>query len=319
VIACVASRVGASELVPALTVDRSPEAIDCPDGGDLMARVEHILQRPLPNPDRSPQPVRLHISVHFAKRSTEYTAALEFRGPKTGERHLLDRSESCEALADAVSVTIALALDRELEPSAPPTTARAERSAPAPAPSVTSRTDSATPKPVPSARAWDVRALIEGGPTFGFGKPAAFALGQHLLVRFRRGWLLGVGANAVLPTTTDAGAGGVRTSSVFGSVRGCYLWGGSYSLGPCALFGAGRLHGVGLDFSEPRSDDLTWTAVGAGLLAEGPLWGWVVWGLSGTLWVPLRSLTFSVENAGVVWRSSPVSGAICLGVGVHFW
>jgi len=172
---------------------------------------------------------------------------------------------------------------------------------------------------VASGRAWDVRALIEGGPTFGFGEPGAFALGQQWLVRPWRSWLFGVGANAVLPTTTDAGAGRVRTSSVFGSVRGCGVWGASYSLGLCALFGAGRLRGVGVGYREPRSDDLTWTAAGAGLLAEGPLWGWVVWGLSGTLWVPLRSLTFSVENAGVVWRSSPVSGAISLGVGVHFW
>jgi hypothetical protein len=316
-VACMSSRAGARALVPALTVERSAEALDCPDAAELLARVEHILGRSLPNPDRSPDSEHLRISVDFAKRSTGYVAALEFRGAKTGERNLLDRGGTCEALADAVSVTIALALDRELEAPAPPASVAAAESPPTPPPSAAVRPDARPPRS--SVRAWDIRALVDGGPAFGFGQPGAFAIGQHLLVRWRQSWLFGVGANAILPTTTDAGEGKVRTSSVFGSVRGCYHWGESYSVGPCALFGAGRLRGVGVGYRESRSEDLTWTALGAGLLAEGPLYGWVVWGLSGTLWVPLRSLTFSVENAGFVWRSSPVAGTISLGVGVHFW
>jgi hypothetical protein len=315
-VACVSSRLGASAPVPALTVERSSEALDCPDAAELLGRVEHILQRPLPNPDRSAEPERWRISVHFARHSAGYAATLEFRGPKAGERDLVDQGGSCEALADAVSVTIALALDQELEQPPP---AAAQQSPPAPPPSAGFGTDSRPPQAAASTRAWDVRALVDGGAAFGFGEPGALSLGQHLLVRGWRAWLFGIGANAVLPTTTDARTGKVRTSSVFGSVRGCYLWGRSYSVGPCALFGAGRLRGVGVGYSEPRSDDLIWTALGAGLLAQGPLYGWVVWGLSGTLWVPLRSLTFSVENVGVVWRGSPVSGAISLGVGVHFW
>ncbi len=304
VVACVSSTVEASGLVPALTVQRSPEALDCPDGVELIARVEHILQRRLPGPEGSAISERLRISVDFVRRDNEYAATVEFRGPKTGERELGDHSGSCEALANAVSVTIALSLDRELEQPGPPPSPRA---------------DSRPARAVTSTRAWELRALIDGGPSFGFGKPVAFALGQHLLVGWRRSWLFGVGANAVLPTATDGGSGKVRTSSVFGSVRGCYLWGDSYAVGPCALFGAGRLRGVGAGYQAPRSDDLIWTALGAGLLAEAPLYGWVMWGISGTLWVPLRSLTFSVQNAGVIWRSSPVSGAISVGVGVHFW
>jgi hypothetical protein len=322
---CPAAPAWAAPLVAELAVERSADAQDCPGSAELTARVERILQRPLPKTNEPTDAELVRIAVEFARSSAGYTATLHFHGPKTGERHLLDRGASCEALADAVSVTIALSVDRELEqpaargeskatgsPDEKPGAESTRRALPSVAAA------SAAAEPRLSGHAWDLSVLIEGGPALGFGAPAAFTLAEHLQARLRRGWLFGLGFHTVLPSTPDSGAGGVRTSWLFGSARVCYVWGGDYSVGGCTLFGAGRVRGVGVGYRESRSDDLTWSALGGTVLAQGPLLGPAFWGLSGTLWVPLRRLTFSVENLGVVWRAASVSGAVMLGAGVRF-
>jgi hypothetical protein len=333
---CPTAPAWAAPLGAELAVERSAEAQDCPGSVELTARVERILQRPLPKTHEPTDAELVRIAVEFARSSAGYTATLHFHGPKTGERHLLDRGASCEALADAVSVTIALSLDRELErqaargeskaadsPGEKPE-AESTRSVPSVAPAATpgdrraGSSSCAAAEARMSGHAWDLSVLIEGGPALGFGAPAAFTLAEHLQARLRRSWLFDLGFHTVLPGTSDSGAGGVRTAWLFGSARVCYVWGGDYSVGPCTLFGAGRVRGVGVGYRESRSDDLTWSALGGAVLAQGPLLGPAFWGLSGTLWVPLRRLTFSVENLGVVWRASPVSGAVMLGVGVRF-
>jgi hypothetical protein len=321
---CPAAPASAAPLGAELAVERSAEAQDCPGSDELTVRVERILQRPLPKTHEPTDAELVRIAVEFARSSAGYTATLHFSGRKTGERHLLDRGAICEALADAVSVTIALSLDRELELQAARSESQAAgspdekpgagsgRASPSVAPA------SAAAEPRMSGHAWDLSVLIEGGPALGFGAPAAFTLAEHLQARLRPSWLFDLGFHTVLPSTADSGAGGVRTSWLFGSARVCYVWGGDYAVGPCTLFGAGRLRGVGVGYRESRSDDLTWTALGGAVLAQGPLLGAAFWGLSGTLWGPLRRLTFSVENLGVVWRASPVSGGVMLGAGVRF-
>jgi hypothetical protein len=312
---CAATLARAAPLGAELAVERSAGAEDCPAGAELTARVERILQRPLPpnHPDAEP----LRIAVEFAKSSAGYTAALHFRGPKTGERHLLDRGGSCEALAEAVSVTIALSLDQQLEQRAAERESKAAPDVGPKAPRIGPKSSAAPPARAPRG-VWEAGMLVEGGTALGFGAPAAFALSEHAQARIRRRWLFDLGFHAVAPSTVSATTGRVRTSWLFGSARGCHVWGEDYLVGACALLGVGRLRGVGVGYHESRSDDLTWSAVGGAGTVQGPLVGPAFWALSGTLWRPLRSLTFSVQNAGVVWRASPVSGTVGLAVGVHF-
>ncbi|MEJ2366245.1 MAG: hypothetical protein P8017_16515 [Deltaproteobacteria bacterium] len=104
-----------------------------------------------------------------------------------------------------------------------------------------------------------------------------------------------------------------------GTARGCALFGDRWLVGPCAAVGIGRLHGVGVGYDEVATDNVLWSAVGAGVVAEAPVWEAVFWGLSAEVWRPLSRLTFSVQNAGTAWESPPVEGSLALRLGVRAW
>jgi hypothetical protein len=168
---------------------------------------------------------------------------------------------------------------------------------------------------VPARAPLELRASLEGGGASGLLGQSSALLSEELGLRLQPGLILDAGFSAALPATTHYGPGSVRTTLLFGSARACYVWGKSFSIGPCAAFGVGRLRGVGIGYASVASQSLTWTAVGAGAIAEGPLWGRVFWGLAGTLWLPTERSSFSVQNVGTAWESSRLGGALALRVG----
>lgn len=310
-VVCVFSS-GSAQCAPlgaALDVERDSGAEDCPSSTELTRNVEHILQRSLASTGE-----QLRVSVHFAASTDEYSAEVRSLGAKPGERTLKDHGRSCSALAEAVSVAIALLLDKELEhrqpePAKPPP---AQASKPAP----TARASNERPL---SSAALELRVSFEGGVAPGFVGASPPLLSEQVGVRLRQGWLFDAAFNAVLPGTTRFEEGAVRSTLLFASLRGCYTWGERYFVGPCALLGLGRLQGVGIGYPTVTSQNLLWMAAGAGVVAEGPVWGRVFWGVSGSLWLPTRESTFSVENLGIARKSSTVAGSVAARVGFRIW
>ena len=295
-------------------VESAPEASQCPDSTTLTENVERILQRPL----RGGTPEgTLEVAVRFSATHDEYSAEVRSLGPKPGERRLKDHGQSCAALGEAVSVAIALLLDTDL--------ARRETEVSrAAAPPTAPEASPPTPTPKPIARAEDedtleLRAAFEAGAASGLAGPSTALLSEHLGVRLQHRLTLDAGFNAVLPSTARFDVGAVRTTLLFASLRACYTWGQRFSVGPCAWLGLGRLRGVGLDYATVQSQNLLWTALGAGVVAEGPVWGRVFWGLSGNVWVPTRRSTFSVENSGVAWGSSSIGATLEIRLGFRIW
>jgi hypothetical protein len=316
---CILPRPAAAAALSAtLTVERSERAGDCPDAPALTRQVEHILQRALKT---DPASAELEVQVRFSWSRDQYWADVVSRGPKPGERVLRDRGQSCAALAEAVSVAIALLLDREL---ASRVSGADEQRLPS---------DAAAPKPPALAKpvsnaerasqrapaSLELRAALEAGGALGLVGKSSALLAEELGVRFQSGIVLDAGFSAVLPRTMPFGEGSVRTTLLFGTARACYAWGERFRVGPCASFGIGQLRGVGIGYPSVASQNLTWTAFGAGAVAEGPMWERVFWGISGTLWLPSQRSSFSVQNVGTAWESSPVGGALALRLGFRIW
>ncbi|HWZ91204.1 MAG TPA: hypothetical protein VNW92_20225 [Polyangiaceae bacterium] len=316
-------RAASAPLSATISVERSERARDCPDAPELRSQVERILQRTLPSDPASDE---LEVQVRFSWTRDQYLANVLSRGPKPGERVLRDRGPNCAALGQAVSVAIALLLDKELQD-------RATHSSEPARPS-----NEVQPQPVPAAVAKPereresdqadalgaraplaLRASLEGGEAAGLLGQSTALLSEQVGLRLQPGLILDAGFSAALPATTHYGPGSVRTTLLFGSARACYVWGKNFSVGPCAAFGVGRLRGVGIGYASVASQSLTWTAVGAGAVAEGPLWGRVFWGLAGTLWLPTERSSFSVQNVGTAWESSRLGGALALRVGFRIW
>ena len=304
----------ATPLDAELEVERAEAASDCPDADALRARVELIRRAPLCASADAKEAGLVRVSVRFVRTPAAYQAELRLEGAKHGERTLQDRSDGCEPLADAVSVALALSLDQGGELGVP---ARPSEQVAA-SPARPARPASTEPRePSAASRPWHLGTAVEGGPAFGFAAPLSWSVAAH--AEGKKGGLgLELGVRSVLPSTTDAGAARLRTSWLFAEAAVCRTWGEAYALGLCARFAAGRVHGEGVGYAESRAASLAWLAPGAGVTFGGSLAGPLVWGLTGTLWVPVRRLTFSVENGGTVWRASAVSATLGLVAGVRF-
>jgi hypothetical protein len=298
----------ARELPPRLSVEKAAGAEQCPEQQELGRRVEGILRQPL---GEVIDPAELTIEVRFARTpENAFSARVTATGPKPGQRLLRDISPTCDALAEAVSVTIALLLDdalpdRHAATIAPGATAPATHSPPA---------DTTPPRAHDlNANAWTGRASLEVGGGYGLAGSGALLGFGRAGARHGR-WLFDLGAGANLPREQGFQNGSVRTSLLFGSLRACYLLGQSLLIAPCVQVGAGRLHGEGSGYGEVRAASLPWTAAGLGLAGEVPLGAGFYATLAATLWVPTRRQTFSVENAGIAWESKPLAGVLTAGL-----
>lgn len=333
----VSARAEAAPLSATIRVERAETAQDCPDGAALTSRVQAILQRDLSTPSANEE--QLEVAVQFSRVREAYVAHVRSLGPKPGQRDLRDRGTNCGALAEAVSVAIALLLDKELAQRAQGQ-GQSGTSAPDGTSTEASATNRETPTkkpatpPAPDAEAseaerershagqtlpLELRLSLEGGVASGFVGQTTALLAENAGLRLAQHWTLDLGFNAVLPGNTNFGVGKVRSELLFGSARACYTFGERYSIGPCAQFGLGRLHGVGIGYSNVGSQNLLWSALGASLVAEGPVWGRVFWGLSASAWWPTRRSTFSVENVGIAWESRRFAGSAALRLGLRLW
>jgi hypothetical protein len=267
---------------------------DAPAGCPALATVRAAIARSLPAVTGGIAPMQISIAVR-ALDGEHWQAALDLRGLDwTATRTL--KGASCAAVADAAGLVIGLALTSELAAQVvvvgPP---------PLPLPS--------TPV-VALALAGDAGALpaatLGGALALGWRSARARAELRADLFEARSG------------TVADHPDTGGRLSLASFAARGCALWGRAASLGPCAVAGVDRLHGVG--FGPVTTGEATNLAPFLGLGAQGEwrLSRWVATFLSVEAAIPLVRARFSVENVGLVHEAAAVSFRGAAGLELRF-
>ncbi|MGK4003655.1 hypothetical protein WMF31_13575 [Sorangium sp. So ce1036] len=328
---------------PRLVVHRGPEASDCPDAPSLAVAVERMMQRPALDPVSAPVsdggvPPELEVRIH--RDGPRYTAVLQAGG--RARRLSSEQAPTCDELADALALTIAILLDSEPAPMpelAPPPPLAPPPLAPPPAPVVP--VQRATPAPAPSRvepPRWDLAAELGAAQTVGMLD--AFRAAVLADVSLRRGvWSAGLGA-VWLPQRDITFPPGVATTQLAAAtVRGCVTVAGRRDgprLSTCAASLLGAVHGAGEGFPVNREAAVPWFAVGGAALAEGPLHGPLGWSARATLLVPVTRARFTVERGDrtgsgempaadapvtreVVLESAPVGLLVGVGARLSIW
>lgn len=311
---CVTSRAAAGPPVADLTLTRAPAAADCPDAEALGAAVRATTGRDdlSLHGDAS---IGLHLAVSIERGPAGYHATLRASGTRSGTRRLDDIGTSCEGLASALTVTLALLVDDEaaavLAPASVPLP---------PPPSVvapSTRASRASTRQAPASQvAPDALAVALGtGAAIGVVGSATplLELGaewRSLRASARAGgvWIPGQG--------TDVVPGRIVVSLVGGYARGCLHLAGEvrHGFALCAESVAARLSGEGQGFGTDRSSDRAWVAWGGGAHVWGALSHALGWEVDLRGWVPLREQRFVVGGLGVVHDPPPFGLVATFGV-----
>jgi hypothetical protein len=164
-----------------LTVDRGPDASDCPDATQLRQLVDAQAARATRGEEGDQ-----HFRVEFL-RDSKYFAVVQVRGRSFGQRVLRDQAEQCADLAEAVATSIALILEREA----------ASSGAAEPAPDGVEPVDGRAP-PVP-VTSRSVQPAVRGAnmPRRGYAPPSAWV----------PDWELGVGPAIAWEVTPNTSVG----------------------------------------------------------------------------------------------------------------
>lgn len=233
-----------------LHVDRTPSAYDCPDAAALAeASAAHGTV-----PTTPAEPLRLE--VHFRRGADGYVALIEATGRKRGTRELESPATTCGALAETVSVVLAILTD--LIPPSPDSPVLV----PAPAPAPPQR------PPAPHDPSFAV------GPDFGVayglvGNVATATVALSARARYDAAelelsaWGSGADFEPIAP-------GYVSLRLYAGTAQGCWWIGREQraTLGGCAGIGVGSLHGAGRGYDHDGDSSALWAAALAGVAAE---------------------------------------------------
>jgi hypothetical protein len=286
-ILCLSARVSAE--AGALEVTRGEAAAACPEAPALLERLARIRGTELPG-----GPYR----VDFTREGEETTARIQLGAEGRTVRELRARGESCDALAQATAVALALLLDSQAALSQVPA-APLEPPPAAPLPRVEEHR-----LPAPDARR--VTVALGGGVLVGALRPVMPAVEAAAELRAGR---LGarLGALAGLPGRVALGPGEVRSWSVGGSARACFAVRDAAlrtELCTGAIAGAAGAQADGYRRDERRVRP--WVAIPVEL-GVARLAGRFGVELGAAALVPILRDDFAVEGLGPAYRSLPVS------------
>lgn len=322
------SAVQAETTAPALVVTWS--GLDgCPQPSEVVGEIDRLLGG-IP-----PGPTRMTSRARVRRRGDEHIAEVDIVADgRTGTRII--RGASCEEVAAATALIVALAFDPDavstaeatapsppVPPRAPtipsPPAPRLLRTRPAPPPPRLPPTEPNVPPPVAFSRPaiwwWGVSAgaVVDVGtlPAAAVGVEARL-VGRHNRWSARLGGRYFPGADETLEAR--AAGGSFSTWSLSGG--GCFaVWrlrdvpwrtAGNAILDACLLFEGGRIEGRGFGVSSPGRGSDVWLAP----RAEGSLEVVAFRFLSGAvdlgLGVPAHRPEFVLQSVGVVHRPDPI-------------
>jgi hypothetical protein len=307
-----------------LTVVRDADTADCPDEAALGLAT---LALGTPPATRSEG---VDVRVVFQRDAFGYGALVTTTGAGGGVRELRKPGPSCAALAEAVSVVLAVFFDLVPLPEAAPTEAPAPAPPPAP-PKVEVRPPPQPSRPVPPPAA----PPRERGRELSFGASAAGGIAYGLLgpapvgalsgaVRLGIGrWEVGAGALWAPNRTVSHLTGVVHVSVLAGRLGGCAWLFPSPSqpdVGLCAALLLGLVRGLGEGFDEPlpAANEL-WIAGEAGAASRWPLVSNLALRFGISAVIPSRTQRFTVIRGGTAFKSSPAAVLLELGPELRFW
>lgn len=311
-----------------VVVERGAGAELCPGEAGVKRAIERVGTMP-----EGPRPLgSLRLHVRMERMGEDYRAKIRAEGRKTGTRTLDVPGPGCSALTDAVAVTLALLMDREireasLEPEQDPLpeptvqepepAGEPEREMPEPVESSTAE-EALAPAPAPAPRAAfrpssveSARLVLHLGGAVTHGLPLDTSAMVNGGVTVRQGWL-GVGAEGFWGPTRSAelppGQVNVRLAGV--RLRGCgRVWGDFDALhvSGCAEAALAQLRGEGQGFATDRVQRRPWYALGLSARAGGPIAGPVAWTMTAGLLAPLQQESFSVDRIGLAYETDVVT------------
>jgi hypothetical protein len=297
-----------------LTLDwEAPDG--CPTGPSVTRAVEKLITQPPPRV--------LQASATITKRGERWAA--EIRTPR-GERRL--DGESCRAVAEAVAMVLALAIDPNASPNAAAFAAFDEPDSPAPAPESRAPAPAAPATPIastsrPSDRPVPPTETSREKADDALGVLAAlFAVGElGMLPQPTLGAALGVGVGAgawsvevgpmfLIPRSgsleDDTSRGG-EIGYIGGYAAGCLAPFRSRRFDVCGAFEVGRIAGSGFGVTDPLPAEALWLApalfgamrvpVAGSFQGEGRL----------VVAAPLHRPTFELSDLGDVHRPALLS------------
>ena len=277
-------------------LSRGPGAERCPDRDALAAQVELRLAQPRESPHA---PVADHVEIVVVRAGNSYVATISTLGFDSGTRRLVDTSQDCAGLAEALSLMLAMIADgRPLFAEKP-----AEVVAPSRAP-----------------RAWELGAgvwgagNILGAPTLGYSVDVLW----HPWPRLATG-LMGIW----MPSRSiERGPGATKVSVEAGLARVCWgilPFGGRFFPALCGEFAAGVLQGTGEGYLDAKSTLRPWLAAGgsarAGIRVYKSL---AMTAYAGGLF-PLRNEQLTIGGIGQVYESGHPSWLAGLELQVRIW
>lgn len=320
----------------------------CPDRDAVAARVEHLLGGPPGAADRRldaagtveviPRGYRLELVV--SSEGAESTRVLQ--------------GVSCESVADAGALVIALAFDPEAVTAQEIKRAEAEGGPPGAAPDH-QEAPHAHAEPVPTAGLIRIPVPIPAPPPRPVTPPPApprrslLSFGGFVSLSgdagalpsvapgVRAGLSLGIGAfrvepafeawpssKSALPGRPGAGAELRLLAFSLDACRRVLPWDEGVTAAAafgCAGFEIGELHGAGFGVASPASGGALWAAPKASLRAELSLATWAAITIDIGVAIPLDRRRFVLDLAAgraVVHEPSPVSGRAGLGVAFRY-
>ena len=229
-----------------------------------------------------------------------YLAVVRAQGERTGERRVSDFGPGCENLADALTLTLAIALDNDRNRQ--------------------SIADDAPEADQPTLPVADARSAASTLPiALELGAGAGLGVGPSLQtialfdaeLWLDRIWTIGAGGWFTLPQDATLGVGSVQMSVVSAQLWPCGSVVGSKDearLALCGLALLGVLRGEGDGFHQDGAATLFWSAFGAGLHASGPLFARVHWSLRAAGCAAPGDREFTVDRSDATYRARVLVG-----------
>lgn len=235
-----------------------------------------------------------------------------------GERNL--EARSCEALAGATAVNLALLLEEPKPLAASEQASPPSEPAPKPAAAAVPAGPLEPEAPAHDASHSDLRAILQlPRLLFGFGPLPAPSVGLSLAGGARlSAWTFIAGASFWLPHTqaSDRTDANVRLQRVTASLSACRSFNfGRIAVAPCATMSLEHLSAQGVGaYIRSAPADATWLAAGAGVQARFRVARWLDAFGGAELKLQAARPRISIAGLGQVAQLGPVAAELLFGV-----
>jgi hypothetical protein len=252
------------------------------------------------------------VVIEHDELAVEYRATLQITtGEGTAEREV--RAHGCEAVLDAASFVIALAMQKVRGP-VPPTSLSDELAAGIPTPKEYVETTEPVVVPVREApprvgvrAGLDLRSALGSVPGIGLGGAGTVAVE-------RRAASIEAGFEAYLPTRADApgdGMAGADVRLLALRLRGC---GELAEWRVCGGGAVGRLHGQGVGLTGARGASRRWSAIVAALAWRRPLGGRFALVVELEAEIGVERPRFTLDDGTLLFQPAPAAGRLAVGL-----